>query len=264
MKIKIITTVLIAFAMTSCTESKKKSPQTSGKEVQASTSVKPLLATAETPNEYINKVYYVTALSGLSLRAGSNLKSKKMLVLPYGAQLSFISSPPHTEMTVGGVEGKMLEVAYQGAQGFVFDGYLSTLSPPQEHEDLGSYAKRISTAEFPVTVEKASDKKGENYGMTTTLKLPAKNWQEMYKISQRLFNIPSNLRPNFDEQMKNEVLLNAKKRERTLTDELEVMVSKDQVLERLVYHYKLRDYSRTVTITKSDLGFEAVEVETSN
>ena len=264
MKIKIISSVLILLvAFASCKDSAKKNPKAAQPKVEETESIKPLLAAAERPNLPINNSLYVTAGSGLSLRSGSNLNSKKILTLPYGAQVLVMSNPAHTEMTVAGVDGKMLEIEYQGAQGFAFDGYLSSLAPPQKDEALGDYARRISTKDRRVQIVKKSDKRGEAYGMTTSIELPAKGWNEMYKISQRLFHLPKGIKPDLNGKKPTVTIANINKRERTFTDELTVHSSKNGAIESLVYNYKMRDYNRKVTITKVSNGFKAVEVEES-
>jgi hypothetical protein len=157
----------------------------------------------------------------------------------------------------------MLEIAYQGARGFAFDGYLSSLAPPQNDENIEDYAKRIHTGVQPVNVLKTPNEKGENYGMTTAIELPAKSWNEMYKVSQRLFDLPKSINPDFNGKSNALVIINKDKRERTLKDELAVNLTKSGEVQSLVYSYALRDYNRTITLTKTAAGFKAVEVEVS-
>ncbi len=221
------------------------------------------LAAIINPSEKATETYYyVTASSGLSLRSGTNLKSKKLLVLPYGAQVKHLSSPEHTAMTLGGITGEMIEVSYQGATGFAFNGYLTTLAPPQPSETIKDYAKRISTTEHKVDVITKAHNKGEDYGMTTSIELPARDWKETYKIAQRLFNLPKNIQPDFNTKG-TVTILNKEKRERTLTDELTLNVSSKGELQNLSYAYKLKNYKRTVIITKTKNGFLITEVEES-
>ena len=255
MKITFFTTfltLLILFA--SCHSSNEEDTKTTEDHLLAVTT-----AATNNPEVY----YYVTAPSGLSLRAGSNLNSDKVLTLPYGAEVKFVNSPEHTAMTVEGIQGKMIEINYQGATGFAFDGFLTTLAPPQKNESINAYAKRISTANKPVEVIKTPSKSGEAYGMTTSIDLPAKSWLEAYRISQQLLNLPKSIYPDLSKTSKAQTLINKNKRSRTEVDELTVIRDTDGLIQRLKYTYKMRDYSREVRIEKSETGFLITEIESS-
>lgn len=266
---KIITAILatVTISLLSCTEKTKDSTpnaQTEIKTIQNNTPQKPLLAQLDTSNiNTTTSTLYVNASSGLTLRSGTNLRSKKILTLPYGAQVSHISSPPHTTMTVAGVTGDMIEVDYQGARGFVFDGYLTQLAPPQEEESIEHYAKRISTKKHKVQVTKVKSPKGNAYGMTTTIELPAKNWTEAYQITKKLFELPQSLQLDLTGKKTSEVIANKNKREKTFKDEIAVNRSKAGEIETIIYNYQLRDYSRTVTMVKNKKGFSIKELELS-
>ncbi|TVZ21687.1 hypothetical protein JM84_0565 [Dokdonia sp. Hel_I_63] len=207
--------------------------------------------------------FYVNSSSGLSLRSGTNLTSKKILTLPYGAQVFLLSNPEHTEMTVDGIKGEMIEVNYQGATGFAFNGYLTSLAPPQPNEGLEAYINRISTPEHPIKVVKKANKKGEDYGMTTTLVLPAKNWNEAYRISQRLFNLPKGINPELSNRKETVTIINGEKRDRTQIDELTINVAPKGAITNITYSYALRDYKRTIIIKQSANAFVITEEEIS-
>lgn len=253
--------VIVTLLSASCKNEERINQQVKSEDIITSTSIKPLLAQVDNNMSFMPKVFYVTASSGLSLRAGSNLNSKKVLTLPYGSEVALLSSPKDTDMVVAGVKGKMLQIAYQGAQGYAFDGYLSSLAPPQIDEDIEDYAKRISSENNLIQVIKKANKAGHNYGMTTTIELPARSWNEMYKISQHLFSLPHSIHPDFNKKANATIIVNKNKRERTFQDELAIEVTKDGAIKSLIYSYKLKDYSRTVTLTRSSNGFKAVEVE---
>lgn len=212
----------------------------------------------------VKKVFYVNASSGLSLRTGTNLKSKKILTLPYGAQIEQISTPSHTEMTIDGITGEMVEVSYQGATGFVFNGYITDLAPPQEEESLEDYIKRISSASNQIQVVKKADiQKGKASGIKTQVVLPAKNWNEMYRVSKTLFHLPKSINPDFNSTENTITIVNKDKRERTLVDELLITVNDTKKIDSITYSYALKNYKRTVTIKESEKGFEITENETS-
>lgn len=205
---------------------------------------------------------YITASSGLSLREGTNLKSQKILTIPYGSQVKHLSSPEHTTMTVAGITGDMIQVNYQGATGFVFSGYLSTLSPPLEDESATQYAKRLSTPTEKINVSKIKNAKGDEFGLTTTIELPAKSWGEAYMLAQSLFDIPKNIVVDLTDNTISK-RVNAKKRVKTKTDEVTIGRDKDFNINHITYSYALRDYSRTVTVTQHGQLYLIAEAEIS-
>lgn len=267
MRIIIATLATATILLTSCTKKQKEvtpnTPSTTTEE-NIKTSEKPLLAQLDTSAEVpVIPVLYVNATSGLSLRSGTNLQSKKIMTLPYGAQVNHLSSPTHTTMTVAGITGDMVEVEYQGAKGFVFDGYLTKLAPPQEGESVSNYASRISTKEHKVKVTKTKSPKGDIYGLTTSIELPTDNWTEAYRITKELFDLPKSLQLDLTSKKKSEVVANVNKREKTFKDEIAVNRSSTSEITSIVYTYQLRGYSRSVTIVKGKKGVTVKEVETS-
>jgi len=268
MKIIITTIAAATILLTSCTNKQKevtpKSDATTLETKSEATSEKPLLAQLDTPKEApVASVFYVNATSGLSLRSGTNLRSKKILTLPYGSQVKHMSSPEHTTMTIAGITGDMIEVEYQGARGFVFDGYLTRLAPPQDGESVEGYAKRISTKDHTVKVSKVKNPKGEAFGITTRIELPASNWTEAYRITKELFDLPKSLQPDLVSKKKSEVVANVNKREKTFKDEIAVHRGAASEITSIVYTYQLRGYNRSVTIAKDKKGFIVKEVEVS-
>jgi hypothetical protein len=264
MKIIIAAIATATILLTSCTNKQKKATPTTVETKSEVTSQKPLLAQLETAVEApLIPVFYVNATSGLSLRSGTNLRSKKILTLPYGAQVKHLSSPEHTTMTISGITGDMIEVEYQGARGFVFDGYLTQLAPPQEEESVEGYAKRISTKDHVVKVTKTKNPKGDTYGMTTLIELPTSNWTEAYRITKELFDLPKNLQLDLTSKKESVVVGNSNKREKTFKDEIAVNRGAASEITSIVYTYQLRDYNRSVTITKDKKTFVVKEVELS-
>tara|TARA_R110001632_G_scaffold50261_4_gene125440 strand:- start:1043 stop:1831 length:789 start_codon:yes stop_codon:yes gene_type:complete len=262
MKIIIKTVALACIVFASCTSEKNEiTPSTENHSI----SEKPLLAQVEDIEENFAPTYfYVNAASGLSLRASTNLKSKKILTLPYGSQVKHLSAPTHTSMTIEGVSGNMVEVEYQGATGFVFNGYLSDLAPPLQDESIEDYANRISTDLVPVTVTRKANDKGAAYGQSSTIQLPAKGWNEAYAITKRLFDLPKSLHLDRSTASSPRIIENTNKRTKTLVDELAVVRNTSNDIEKIVYTYALKSYGRTITIAKDTQGFTVTEVEISN
>jgi hypothetical protein len=255
---------LYFLVLVSCTSSKKEETTKTDNSSNNSQIQTPKYAEANLKNSTsISATLYVSAQSGLSLRQGTNLKSKKILTIPYGSQIQHLSSPKYTTMTVAGIEGDMIEVNYQGATGFVFSGYLSTLSPPLEEETATAYAKRLSAPEKEIKVSKIKSAKGDAYGLTTSLELPAKSWGEAYSIAQSLFDIPKNILVDLANSKKS-TIPNTRKRPKTITDEVRVSRDEENKIKYIKYFYQLRDYSRTVTILKGDTGYLLSEEEVSN
>lgn len=262
MKIIIKTVALACLVFASCTSEKKENTPTAE---NSNITEKPLLAQVEaTSKNFAPTYFYVNAASGLSLRTSTNLKSKKILTLPYGSQVKHLSDPAHTSMTIEGISGNMVEVEYQGATGFVFNGYLSDLAPPLQDEAIEAYAKRISTAKAPITVTKEANDKGAAYGQSTTILLPAKGWNEAYAITKRLFDLPKSLHLNLSKPSKTGVIQNENKRAKTLIDEIAVVHNTANEIDKIVYTYSLKSYGRTITIIKEAQGFKVTEVEISN
>lgn len=268
MKIIITAIATATILLTSCTkkqeEATPKNEATSLETKSEITTQKPLLAQLNTSIEAPTvSVFYVNATSGLSLRSGTNLRSKKILTLPYGSQVKHLSSPEHTTMIVSGVTGDMIEVEYQGARGFVFDGYLTELAPPQDGESVEGYAKRISTKDHVVKVSKTKNPKGDTYGMTTRIELPTSNWTEAYRITKELFDLPNSLQLDLASKKESEIVANINKREKTFKDEIAVNRDGASQITSIVYTYQLRDYSRSVMIAKENKVFVIKEVELS-
>ncbi len=212
----------------------------------------------------VNKgLLYVNANSGLSLREGTNLKSHKILTMPYGAEVKQLSSPSNTSMTVDGINGKMIEVVYQGATGFAFNGYLTAMAPPLPNELLENYVRRISTDINEINIIKKANKNGDDYGMTTEVTLPARSWAEIYKMTKTLFNLPKNIHPDFSRLENSETFVNKNKRERTLKDELTIEAGDSNEITSISYNYELKSYKRSLYITKTSTGYKVIENESS-
>ncbi len=214
------------------------------------------------PNAPSIRKLFITARSGLSLRQGTNLKSEKILTIPYGYQVTHLSSPKQTTMTVAGIEGNMVEVNYLGTTGFVFSGYLSTLAPPLVDETATQYAKRLSSPEKTIKVSKIKNTKGDEFGLTTSITLPASSWGESYMLAQALFDIPKTIAVDLTENSRS-TIVNIKKRLRTKTDEVILGRDKDSNINHITYSYSIRGYKRTVSIKSVDKNFMITEVEWS-
>ncbi len=262
MKTSAIYCIALVGMLLSCTNQKKETINTSSeKETVITTTEKPLLAEAvSTTISPVNKPYYVIANSGLSLRKGTNLRSEKLLTLPYGSQISYLYTPENTEMIIEGIQGAMIAVEYQGAKGFVFSGYTTQIAPPREDESFSAYAKRISTDTHKVVVTEQAHPKGSKYGMTKSIELPAKDWKTTLNIAQRLLDLPKTSVIDLSNSSKH-IYVNPDKRTKTVKDEYEVKRGVNGSITTLTYTYQIRDYSRSVTIIKKGNNFILKEIE---
>lgn len=261
MKTSAIFCIALVGILMSCTNQKKETINTTPSENSAVTTEKPLLAEAiPSENTVINKGFYVIANSGLSLRKGTNLRSEKLLTLPYGAQISYLYTPENTEMTIEGIKGAMIAVEYQGAEGFVFSGYTSEIAPPHEDESVSAYAKRISSDTHKIKATEQPHPKGSTFGMTKSIKLPAKDWGTTLRIAERLFDLPSISNISLTNTSKS-IYVNPNKRTKTVKDEYEIQRDAKGAITALTYTYQIRDYSRSISIIKKDSLFVLKEVE---
>ncbi len=84
----------------------------------------------------------VKSASGLVLRDGPKVSSKKILVIPNNSSIDILSYSDNISV-IGGKTAPWAEVRYNGKEGWVFSGYLANFTP-QEFDDmskLGSFAR---------------------------------------------------------------------------------------------------------------------------
>ncbi|MEM8907334.1 MAG: SH3 domain-containing protein [Bacteroidota bacterium] len=73
------------------------------------------------------QTYLVTAESGLSLRESPNLKSIKIMAIPYGKTVTVCTEYSGASTTIEGVSGQWLQTFYRGQSGFMFSGFMEAL-----------------------------------------------------------------------------------------------------------------------------------------
>ncbi len=83
---------------------------------------------------------YVTAKSGLLIRADANTNASKLGLAPYGARVEVLEQSDQT-MTIGGKTGHWTRVNYEGTEGWSFGGFLSA-TPPEENSGLSEAEAR--------------------------------------------------------------------------------------------------------------------------
>jgi len=126
---------------------------------------------------------YVLARNGLRMRKGTDLKSEKMEVVPYGTKLQAVTSDAHAIPPVGGMRGSMVKVFHGKEQGYMFDGYLSSLPVPQKNQGAEEYAKYLKRKSIPAKFETEFE---NEITLDEKLTLPTKSLQEAILIGQRI------------------------------------------------------------------------------
>jgi hypothetical protein len=86
----------------------------------------------------------VLATSGMNLRDAP--KGTVLQKIPYGARVKTLQAKSTTNPeTIEGIQGNWVKVEYNGAMGFLFDGFLSTLPAPElSNHDLLEYLEQRS------------------------------------------------------------------------------------------------------------------------
>ncbi len=87
----------------------------------------------------------VIAPSGLNLRTQPSMTADAILTMPHGAEVTLLEFEKSEKLTrVEWVDGKWIKVAYNGVEGWAFDGFLTILNVPshdleltKEYLDLG-------------------------------------------------------------------------------------------------------------------------------
>ena len=76
---------------------------------------------------------FVVAHSGLSLRSDAGSHYETITIIPYGEVVQILRSDSTMLLDhINWVSGHWVPVHYNGYTGYVFDGYLSSLSLPRE------------------------------------------------------------------------------------------------------------------------------------
>lgn len=192
---------------------------------------------------------YVTAPSGLSLRAHNNLNSDKLAVMPYGTKVEIVTAETNNTMKVQGVAGGMHEVSYNNKKGYAFNGYLSELFPPERGANAKMYIEDLQNTHPTATITEVTGGTASNPTNSQTLLLPTSKWHEAFLIAQKLYEIPRSFvvpSPKGKDKM---VLKNPKQVSKNWISEIHVE-RKENTLQKIVYVNASESYGRTVIITK--------------
>jgi len=73
---------------------------------------------------------YVISKNGVNLRESASLNGKVMMNVPHGSEVTVSESPSaKNAVSVGNIPGYWVKVVYNGKTGWLFDGFLSVLTP---------------------------------------------------------------------------------------------------------------------------------------
>ncbi len=141
-----------------------------------------------------SNTYYVLAEKGLTMREEPNLDSKKLEVVNYGLAVQVIAEDAHAISPVGGLTGKMVKVIHGDNEGYMFDGYLSSIPVPLKNQGVEEYVKSLKRKSL------SADNRYEDeneMSAAEVVSIPAASFQEALLIGQRLgllsisFDIPN-------------------------------------------------------------------------
>ena len=240
--IKSITTLVLLMLLVSCKKENNTALETQNTDELVETSVETTKIIAE---DYM----YVTAASGLSLRAFGNLDSEKLAIMPYGTKLKVISIEENETMNVSGIKGGMNEVEYNNKKGFAFNGYLSTMFPPEKNGQAKQYIEDLKATHPSASYNRVVGGTASNPTEAVTVILPTNKWHEAFSIAQRLFDVPTNFAFPNPKGRENQTINNTKKPDFVFVSDLKIERSNNE-LQKITFLQAGEGYGKKVTITK--------------
>ena len=241
--IKTIATIALLSLTISCANEKNDLTDTE----ESTDLITETTAITQSTQEYY---LYVTASSGLSLRAFNNLDSEKLAIMPYGSKLKVISIEENETMNVGGIKGGMNEVEYNNKKGFAFNGYLSSLFPPEKNGQAQQYIEDLKATHANASYNRVVGGTASNPTETINVTLPTNKWHEAFSIAQRLFDVPTAFKFPNPKGRDSETLANAKKADYVLVSNLKIE-RLNNTLQKITYTQAGEGYGTSVTITKN-------------
>lgn len=204
---------------------------------------------------------YVTAPSGLTLRAYANLQSDKLARMPYGTKVRVIAPESNKTMNVGGIKGGMDEVAFNHKKGYAFNGYLSKYFPPELNITVKGYASELQTLYPEVEYKEEAAGSASNPETIESLILPGAEWHEAYIIAQRLFDFPKEFELPSPKGKKSQIIFDGKPKKGIWTSQLEINRN-DVGFEKIEYVYGSKKFDAVVSIEKHENGMKISKRET--
>lgn len=204
----------------------------------------------ETPGIKTHYVY-VTARSGLSLRAFNNLNSDKLAKMPYGTKVKVINAEKEATMTVAGIQGSMDEVEYNHKSGYAFNGYLSKFFPPEQEINPKGYAEELKLLFPKVEYSESHGGTASKPSNTQTISLPTDQWHEAFFIAQQVFDFPREFEFPNAKGKDEEVISGRTPSKDKWTNELRI-TRKANKFQQIQYVHVAKKFSQTVTISQED------------
>ena len=215
------------------------------------------------PAETVPRFKYVTAVSGLTLRASPTLQSEKLAVMPLGTKVTILEAAGENTMNVGSIDGAMDEIEHNGQKGYAFNGFLSQFLPGGFHGSAKDYAEALKK-EFPRVVYSQVEGDSVSKPKTTQiLILPTDKWHEAFFVAQQLFDIPHGFAFPNPSGANNEIQKNSVKKKTDFISELRI--SRDNnVLRKISYHYKTEGFGYVVAISKNANGMKISRMDVAD
>lgn len=245
--LKIVNLILFISTFIFSCKSEKKEITSSPKPIEN-------LAIAKTTNEEdsSNKDYlFVTAATGLSLRAHANLQSEKLAVMPYGTRVKVITPEKNNTMKIGAINGGMDEIEFNHKKGFAFNGYLSSYFPPEKGITARGYAEELMEVYTDIEFKESNGGTVSKPSNTETFILPNAQWHEVYYMAQQLYRIPNEFSFPSEKGKEKTVLKEKKNTKNSWTSELHI-IRKEDHLEKIEYYYKNKRFTKTIILTRNE------------
>jgi hypothetical protein len=199
----------------------------------------------DTQVEYL----YVTAIGGLSLREFGNLQSEKLARMPYGTKVKVTSAEINATMNIGGIKGGMNKVEFNHKKGYAFNGFLSKYFPPERDISVKRYANELNRIFPDVIFTESAGGTASNPSNTETIVLPEAQWHEAFFMAQRLFDFPKEFDFPNPKGKNIQTITDGKPKRGVWVSQLEI-TRKDNVLEKIEYVYKSKQFNSKVTIVE--------------
>ena len=255
---------VVSAGMISCKNETPEATLTADPQIEATLTAQdePIAMASLTEEKVTEDQYmYVTAPSGLTLRAYANLQSDKLARMPYGTKVRVITPEKKSTMNVGGVKGGMDEVAFNHKKGYAFNGYLSKYFPPELNITAKGYASELQEV-FPDV--QYSEEVGGSASAPTNIQsivLPNAAWHEGYIIAQRLFDFPKEFELPSPKGKASQVIFDGKPKKGIWTSQLEITRNADG-FEKIDYVYGSKKFDAVVSITEVENGIKISKSET--
>lgn len=135
-----------------------------------------------------NKIVFIAAITGMNLREAPHRNSKVIHSLPYSQKVEVLEKTDITEV-IDGLEGEWIKVGVEGKEGYIFNGYILSVLPPNLHPTttMESYfSENLLTKGQKEVSRKVYDISSESYKKT---KIPAEkavveNESDLFEIRQ--------------------------------------------------------------------------------